>query len=136
MRVRMRGYKGGIADVGHVPEPAFVKVRQINQNSQPIAGANQLFTEIGQTGPSIGRRGTEERHAVPERIRSAPDWAERAKSCPIQNVQQLEVRVYDLRAFEMKHSCQHTILQGFLDLTNTAANTNLALRLPLDAEKK
>src|ERR1700730_7205431 len=72
MRVRMRCYEGGIADLGDVPEPAFVKVREINQNSQLIAGANQLFTEIGQTWSSIGRRGAEERHAVPERIRSAP----------------------------------------------------------------
>src|SRR5206468_3469951 len=136
MRVRMCGYKRGIADIGDVPESAFVKVRQIDQNSQLITGANQLFTEIGQTGSSIGRRGAEERHAVPERIRSAPNWAERAKSRRIQNVQQLEFRVYCFRAFEMKNSCQHVILQASLDFTDTAANTNASFRLPLDTEKK
>src|SRR3984893_17796525 len=135
-RVRMRCYEGGIAGLGDVPEPAFVKVREINQNSQLIAGANQLFTEIGQTWSSIGRRGAEERHAVPERIRSAPNWAERAKSRRIQNVQQLEIRVDGFRAFEMKNSCQHAILQALLDLTDVAANANLAFRLPLDTEKK
>src|SRR5580704_15055010 len=131
MRVRMSCYEGRIADLGDVPEPAFVKVRQINQNSQLIAGANQLFTEVGQTGSSIGRRGAEERHAVPERIRSAPNWAERAKSRRIQNVQQLEIRVDGFRAFEMKNSCQHANLQALLDLTDVAA-----FRLPLDTEKK
>src|ERR1700737_4417582 len=136
MRVRMRCYEGGIADLGDVPEPAFVKVREINQNSQLIAGANQLFTEIGQTWSSSGRRGAEERHAVPERIRSAPNWAERAKSRRIQNVQQLEIRVYGFRAFEMKNRCKHALLPGLLDLTDAAANTNSAFRLPLDAEKK
>ena len=136
MRIRMRGYKGGIADVSHVPEPAFVEVRQIDQNSQPIAGANQLFTEVGQTGASIGRRGTAERHAVPERIRSAPNWAERTKSRRIQNVQQLEIRVYGFRAFDMKNSCQHVTLQALSDFIDTAANSNSALRLPLDTEQK
>jgi hypothetical protein len=33
-----------------------------------------------QTGSRVGRRGTEERHAMPERIRPAPNGAERAKS--------------------------------------------------------
>jgi hypothetical protein len=43
MRIGMRGDQGRIADSGNVPEPPFVKVRQIDQNPQPVAGADQLL---------------------------------------------------------------------------------------------
>ena len=73
---------------------------------------------------------------MPERIRSAPNWAERTKSRRIQDVQQLEIRVYGFRAFDMKNSCQHVTLQALSDFIGTAANTNSALQLPLDTEQK
>ena len=116
MRVGMRGDEGRIADSGDVPEPRFVEVRQVDQDPQPVAGADQLLAEVGQTGSCVGRSGTAERHAVPERIRSAPNRAERAKSRLMQYVQQFEVRVDRFRAFDMKNRRQHAVLQASLDV--------------------
>lgn len=73
MRIGMRGDEGRIADSGNVPEPAFIEVRQINQNPQPVAGADQFLTEVRQTRSSVGRRGTTKRHAMPEGIGPAPN---------------------------------------------------------------
>ena len=105
MRIGVRGDEGRIADSGNVPETAFVKVRKINQNPQTVAGAYQLLAEVRQTRPRVGRRGTTERHAMPERIGSAPNGPERAKSRLIQYVQELEIRVDCFRAFDMKNGC-------------------------------
>jgi hypothetical protein len=55
VRVRMRGDERRVADGGNVPEPAFIQVRQIDQNPQPVAGANQLLAEVRQTGSGVGR---------------------------------------------------------------------------------
>ena len=54
VRVGMRGDEGRVADSGNVPEPAFIEVRQVDQNPQPVAGANQLLAEVRQTGPRVG----------------------------------------------------------------------------------
>src|SRR5882672_7034603 len=136
MRVGMRGDEGRVADSCNVPKPPFIKVRQIDQNLQPVAGVNQLLAEVRQTGSRVGRRRTAERHAMPERIRPAPNRAERAKSRLIQYVQKLEIRVDCFRAFDMKNSRQHAVLQALLDIIDIAAEPNAALRLPLNTEKK
>ena len=132
----MRGDEGRIADSGDVPEPALVEVRQIDQNPQPVASADQLLAEVRKTGSRVGRRGTAERHAMPERIRPAPNGAERAKSRLIQYVQELEIRVDCFRAFDMKNRCQYAVLQASLDIIDIAADANAALQLPLDTEEK
>ena len=136
MRVGMRGNKGRVADNGNVPEPTFIKVRQINQNLQPVAGANQFLAEVRQTWSRVGRGGTTERHAMPERIRPAPNGAKRAKSRLVQDVQELEIRVDCFRAFDMKNGRQDGVLQALLDIVDIAADANAALRLPLDTEKE
>ena len=64
---------------------------------------------VGEARSGIGRRRTKERHAMPERIRPAPDRTERAKSGCIQHVEQLEVRVDRLRALDMKDRRQHAV---------------------------
>jgi hypothetical protein len=72
---------------------------------------------------------------MPERIRPAPNRTERAKSRLIQHVQKLEIRVDCFRAFNMKNSCQHAVLQALLDIIDVAADANAALRFPLNTEK-
>src|SRR5262245_29156697 len=136
MRVGMRGDEGRFADSGNVPEAAFVKMRQIDQNFQSVAGADQLPTEFRQTGPRVGRRGTAERHAMPEHIRPAPNGAKRAKSGLIQHVEDLEILIDCFRALDVKDRCQHAFLQAFSDIIDIAADENAAPRLPLDTEKK
>ena len=103
MRIGMRSDEGRIADGGNIPESALVEVRQVDQNPQPVAGRDQLLAEVRQAGSRVGRRGTTEWHAMPERIRPAPDRAERAKSRLIQDVQEFEFRVDCFRAFDMKN---------------------------------
>jgi hypothetical protein len=111
-----------VATSGNVPEPAFIKVRQIDQNPQSVAGANQFLAEVRQTWSRVGRRGTEERHAMLERIRPAPNGSERAKSGFIQHVQKLEIRVDCFRALNMKNRCQHAVVQALLDIIDVAAD--------------
>ena len=136
VRVGMRGDQRRIADRGDVPEAAFVQMRQIDQNPQPVAGADQRLAELGQTGAGIGRRRTAERHAVAERIRPAPDRAERAQPRRIQHVQDLEIRVDGLGAFDMKHRRQHVIGEAAFDVADSAADAKAPLRLPLDPEQQ
>ena len=73
---------------------------------------------------------------MPERIRPAPNGTERAKSRFIQHVQEFEIRVDCFRAFDMKNRRQHAVLQALLDIIDVAADANVALRLPLNTEKK
>jgi hypothetical protein len=80
VRIRMGSDERRVADGHNVPEPAFIEVRQVDQNSQPVAGGDQPFTEVGQARPGIGRRRTKKRHAMAERIRPAPDRTEGAQS--------------------------------------------------------
>src|ERR1700730_4245907 len=47
----------------------------------------------GKPGAGVGRGRTGERHAVAERVRPAPDRAERAQPRRVQHVQNLEIRV-------------------------------------------
>src|SRR5262245_33262935 len=136
MRVGMRCDERRVADSGNVPEAAFVKMRQIDQNFQSVASADQLSSEIRQTGPRVGRRGTAERHAMPERIRPAPNGAERAKSGLMQRVEDLEILIDYFRALDVKDRCQHAFLQALSDIVDIAADENTAPRLPLDTKKK
>src|SRR5262245_63017699 len=110
-RVGMRSDEGRIADSGNVPESAFVEVRQVDQNLQAVAGPDQLLAKVRQTGSRVGRRGTEEWHAMRERIRPAPDGAERAKSGLIQHVEDLEILINCFRALDVKDRCQHAFLE-------------------------
>src|SRR5262245_38799304 len=71
-----------------------------------------------------------------ERIRPAPNGTEGPKSRLIQDVQKFEFQVDCFRAFNMKHRSQHAVLHAFLDIIDVAADTNAALRLPLDTQKK
>src|SRR5262249_10288968 len=136
MRVGMRSDEGRIADSGNVPKSAFVEVRQVDQNLQAVAGPDQLLAKVCQPGSRIGRRGTEEWHAMRERIRPAPNGTEGAKSRLIQHVQKFEFQVDCFRTFDMKHRSQHAVLHAFLDIIDVAADTNAALRLPLNTQKK
>ena len=77
--VGMRGDKGRVAQFGHVPEAALIEMREVDQDFQPVAGADQFLAEIGQARPGVGRRRTAERHAVPERVGPAPHRTERAQ---------------------------------------------------------
>jgi hypothetical protein len=83
----MGGDQRRIAGLGHVPEALFVEMRQVDQNLQPVAGADQFLAERRQTGTGIGRRRTKERHAMPECIRPAPNQTERAQPRFMQHVQ-------------------------------------------------
>src|SRR5262245_15330494 len=136
MRVGMRSDEGRIADSGNVPESAFVEVRQVDQNLQAVACPDQLLAKFCQTRSRVGRRGTEEWHAMRERIRAAPNGTEGTKSRLIQHVQEFEFQVDCFRTFDMKHRSQHAVLHAFLDIIDVAADTNAALRLPLDTQKK
>src|SRR5262245_32178390 len=111
-------------------------MRQIDQNFQSVASADQLSSEVRQTGPRVGRRGTAERHAMPERIRPAPNGAERAKSGLMQYVEDLEILIDYFRALDVKDRFQHAFLQALSDIVDIAADENTAPRLPLDTEKK
>ena len=127
MGVGMCGHQGRVADRGNVPESAFIKVRQIDQNPQSIAGANQLLAEVGQTGSRVGRTGTAERYALSEGIRSASHGTKRTKPRFIQHVQKLEIRIDCFRTFEMKDSRQHAIVQALLDVVDFSAHAKAAL---------
>ena len=105
--VGMRGDQRRVAELGDVPEALFVEMRKVDQDLQPVAGANQLLAEIGQARPGVGRRRTAKRHAVPERVRPAPHRAERAQPGLMQHIEGLELRVDRLRAFDMQNGGQH-----------------------------
>ena len=56
VRVGMSGDQRRVAECGNVPETAFVQMRQVDQDAQPVAGGDQRLAEIGQTGACVGRR--------------------------------------------------------------------------------
>ena len=134
MRVGVRGDQRRIAKFGNVPETAFVEMRQIDQNPQLVAGADQRLAEIGQARADIGRRRTAERHAVAERIRPAPDRTERAQPRRVKHVQKLESRINRFGALDMQHRRQHVIGETALDIAGIAANADAARRTPVRSE--
>ena len=133
--VGMRGDQRRVAQLGDVPEAALVEMRQVDQDFQPVAGADQLLAEIGQAGPDVGRRRTAERHAVPEHVRPAPHRAERAQPGLMQHVERLELRVDRLGAFDMQHRGQRAGVDAMADVVDGAADADPSVRLALDAEQ-
>ena len=125
-----------IRDLGNVPKAALIEVRQIDQNPQPVAGADQRLAEIGQTGAGIGRGRTAERHAVAEHIRPAPHRPKRAQPRCVQHVKQFEIRIDCFGAFDMQHRRQRAVGEAAFDIGNSPANTNAPVRLPLDPEQQ
>ena len=71
-----------------------------------------------------------------ERIRPAPDRAERAQPRRVEHVEQLEVRVDRFGAFDMQHRRQHVFGEAAFDIAGSAADANAALRLPLDPQQQ
>ena len=133
--VGVRGDQRRVAELGDVPEALFVEMRKVDQDLQPVAGANQLLAEIGQARPDVGRRRTAKRHAVPERVRPAPHRAERAQPGLMQHVEGLELRIDRLRAFDMQNGGQHAVIDAMADVLHRAADAHLPVRLAFDADQ-
>ncbi len=141
-RVRAQGVGVGVrrnerrvAQLGHVPEAAFVDVRQVDQDLQPVAGADQLLAKVGQARARVRRRRAAERHAVPERVRPAPYRTERAQARGMQHVKRFELRIDRLRAFDMQNRRQHAGFDAPPDFVDGTADADLAARLAFDADQ-
>ena len=81
MRVGVRGNQRRVADVRHVPEAAFVQMRQIEQNPQPVAGADSKLCR-GRSGRGRYRATTGSGTARRGRTHSAGSTPGRASAVP------------------------------------------------------
>ena len=52
--VGMGGDQRSIAQLGNVPEAAFIEMREVDQDVQPVSGPDQVLAEIGQAWPGVG----------------------------------------------------------------------------------
>ena len=54
MGARMGGDQGSIGEPGHVPEAFFVQMREVDEDTQLIASADEGHPRGGQSRPGIG----------------------------------------------------------------------------------
>ena len=73
---------------------------------------------------------------MPERIGPTPDRSERSQASRIQHVEDFEICVDGFCAFDVKDRCQDALAHASSDIADAAADTDAALRLPLDPEKQ
>ena len=110
-------------------------MRKVDQNLQPVAGADQLLAEVGQAWARVRRRRAAERHAMAEHVRPAPHRTERAQARGMQHVKRFELRVDRLRAFDVQDRRQHAGLDAFPDFVDRAADADLPAGVALDADQ-
>ena len=101
VRVRVRRDDRAVGDLGHVPEPALVQVRDVDEDAELVARTHQRAAGVGQAGAGVRRRGKPERDAFGERVRARPDDADRAQPARIPVLQVRQVFGDRLSAFDV-----------------------------------
>ena len=134
VRIRMRGDQRRVREPGDVPEALLVEVREVEHDSQAVAGLHQGPPGIGEPGPRVGTGGKAEGNAVPEDRRPAPDRSERAQAALVQDIQHVVIRVDRLRPLEVEHGGERLSLHRASDLAGAAADLHLPLGGALDAK--
>ena len=97
MRLRLAGHSawapeceaisGASSSLGDVPEARLVEVAEVDGDPELGAAAHEPDARRRQARPGVGRARVGERHAVGERVRAAPDRAERAQAGGVQHVE-------------------------------------------------
>ena len=90
VRAGVRGDERRAAQLGDLPEPARVEMREVDEDPQLGAGADQRPPGVREPRPLIGRSRERERHAGGERVRPAPDQPERAHARGVQDLELVE----------------------------------------------
>jgi hypothetical protein len=102
VRAGVRGDERRSARRRHVPEPARVEVREVDQDSQLGARAHERPPRVGQPRPLVRRAGEPERHAGRVRVRPAPHQTERAHPGGVQHLELVERRPDRLGPFDVQ----------------------------------
>ena len=103
VRAGVRGDERARAQLGDVPEALRVEVRDVDEDPQLAARADQRAARVGQPRALVGRAGEAERDAGRERVRPAPDEAERAQAGRVEHEQLVERRPDRLGALGVQH---------------------------------
>ena len=91
-------------------------MREVDQDAQLVAAPDQRLAGLGQARPGVGRARELERHAVAERVRPAPDQAERAQPGLVEDLERIQPRVDRLGALDVEDHRQHALLEAALEL--------------------
>jgi hypothetical protein len=114
-----------VGDPGGVPEPTRVEVREVDEDPELVAGADECPAGVGEPGADVGRGGRGERHAGPERVRPAPRDPERAQPARVQAGQVPEPGLDRLGALDVHDGSHGT---GQLEVARLAHDAQRALR--------
>jgi hypothetical protein len=126
MGIGMGRHQRRLRQPRHIPKTLLGDVRQVDQNLQVIAGADQPLAGRGETVAEI-RPGREvKRHAMAEDVGPAPHRPDRPQPRRIENVEESELGVDGLRAFQMDHHGQRLALNGGPDFGGGGADRHRA----------
>ena len=121
MSVGVAGDQRCRAGLCHVPEALLGDMREVDGDTQPVAGPHEREPRIRQAGPGVRIHRIGERHAMREDIMAAPDGAERPQSGSIEGFECGQIRVDRLAAFHMKHRRENAVRHRLPDLGRRAA---------------
>ncbi len=134
--VGMGGDQRGGGELGDVPEAALGDVREVDEDALGVTGGDQALAGLGEAGAEIGRVREAERHAVAEDVGAAPDRADRAQARGIEHVEEVELLVDGLGAFDVEHGGDGAARHGGADVGGRAAHGELAVRGGLEPEQQ
>src|SRR5437660_4201278 len=129
--VRMAGDERRRRKSGNVPEAALVQVSEIDQDAEAVALRHERAAGFCQSAAGVGRRRERERDTFGERVRSAPDQAERAQPPLVEVLEILEIRLDRLGTFEVQNRRERAVVQRGLDLFGGTGYADIAARYKL-----
>ncbi len=101
VRVRVRGDDRRVRGAHDVPEPGLVQMRDVDQDAEAVARADEAEPRRGQSRAGVGRGGKPERDALGEGVRPRPDDADRPEPPVVPALEVGEVRGERLGALEV-----------------------------------
>src|SRR2546430_6821645 len=123
----MRRYQWRLGQPGYIPKTLLVEVGEVEHDAQVITSANQLSPGIGEAWSSVGRVWELERHAVSKDIGPAPDDAQRAQSCLVENLECIQSRIYSLSSLKVQNRSENALAQTGFQFINRANYLDLSI---------
>ena len=120
VHARVGGDQGGIRDVGHVPKPFLVQMRDVDQNAELVAATDQRLPGAGQTRSGVGRAGKDKGDAMAKGVGPAPHNAQRTKPCLVKDEEGIQVGVDRFCALKVQDGGEDAILKTGRKLVNRA----------------
>ena len=103
-------------------------MREVDENSEPVAGADELEPRRGQTRPRVRRAGEAEGHTLAVRVRAAPDETDRPDALLVPAFQVVDAGDR-LGSLEVEHGGENAVFETPREIEAAPDDSESAARL-------